>query len=768
MDDRSYRRAKTLLEQMTTAEKVGQLNQHLYGFRIYRVENNAVIFSDELKDEVEKFGGLGIVYGLYRADPWSERDFKTGLPGVLAVEAYNALQRYVMDRSRLHIPIAISSECPHGHQALDGYLLPVNLAVGATFHPELLEQAAHICGRQLRGMGVDMALVSALDVVRDPRWGRSEECYGEDPYLSTLFAKAVVKGMQAENVAVVAKHFCAQGETTGGINASAARIGERELREIHLPSTRACCEAGVKGIMAAYNEIDGILCHANKKLLRDILREELGFTGFVMADGLAVDQLDCVTGDTVRSAALALSSGVDISLWDEGYTKLETALRNGLITQERLDEAVLRILAFKYEQGLFDKPFIDGEGNRTDTPPVTASAGKAQFPVCSADSAVGTIPACADIGRDDTETSMIFSYREYTESERLARESVVLLKNEAVLPIGERQGRIALIGPAADDLYGQLGDYTPPQRRGECMTIRDGLQRLYGARIRYADGTDRDYAKKLAAESEVVIVCLGGSSSRFSGVTFAENGAAKTGSDDRTDCGEGVDVARLELPDRQEQLFRELRGVCKKLITVIVAGRAYAVEEIAERTDALLYCFYPGPMGGKAIGDILSGLYSPSGRLPVSLPRCAGQLPVYYNRTISYPALRYQDVKGGALYTFGEGMGYGELLFSDICIEESGDELLVKGRIENRHSRSEYAVIQCYRKVLSGSLVPRERELAGIQKTEVPACGTVAFCVRLDRSVFRFYTPNGERIDRCMLLVMDGGRILYECEVNGS
>jgi beta-glucosidase len=223
-------RARDLCSLLTLNEKVGQLNQRLHGFLSYIRTGGEIEPSEEFMEEVRRFGGLGTLYGLYRADPWSQRNFETGLDGKLAVKAYNLLQNYVIRHSRFQIPMLVSSECPHGHQALSGYLLPVNLAAGATFRPELLEKAVEVCGKQLRELHVNLALVSMLDILRDPRWGRSEECYGEDPYLASRFAKAAIRGIQSQGVAVAAKHFCAQGETTGGINASAARIGMRELR----------------------------------------------------------------------------------------------------------------------------------------------------------------------------------------------------------------------------------------------------------------------------------------------------------------------------------------------------------------------------------------------------------------------------------------------------------------------------------------------------------------------------------------------------------
>ena len=210
------RRAKALLEEMTLAEKVGQINQRLYGFRIYERKcvngEDTIELSEEFRQEVEKYSGLGVLYGLYRADPWADKDYETGLTGVLSKKAYNQVQRYVLEHSRLGIPVMMSSECPHGHQALDGYLLPVNLLAGATFDPAMVRAAYRVSGRQLQNMGVDFALMSMLDVLRDPRWGRSEECYSEDPYLSARMAEAAVIGMQESGPEVVAKHFANPGQ----------------------------------------------------------------------------------------------------------------------------------------------------------------------------------------------------------------------------------------------------------------------------------------------------------------------------------------------------------------------------------------------------------------------------------------------------------------------------------------------------------------------------------------------------------------------------
>lgn len=684
--------AKELLDKMTLQEKIGQLNQKLYGFGIYERNGEEISFSQEFEDEVEKYGGLGTLYGLYRADPWSQKNYENGLYGENAVKAYNKMQEYVLEHSRLRIPALLSTECPHGHQALDSYLLPVNLNMGATFNTELIHSAYSVCGKQLREMGVDLALISLLDVVRDPRWGRSEECFSEDPYLCSKMAEQIVKAVQDEGVSVVAKHFAAQGECTGGINASAARIGERELREIHLPAMKACADAGVDGVMAAYNEIDGVFCHANRHLLTDILRDEMGFEGVVMADGCAIDQLNVVTGDCVHSAAAALRAGVDIGLWDEAYGRLEEALENGYITEEDIDRAVLRVLELKIKRGIFKHPLLDENQNQED-----------------------------------------YSYEKYPQALEIARESVVLLENRnEILPLSKEQRKIAVIGPNADAVYNQLGDYSPQVKREKCSTVLDGVRSYFGDNVVYArgcgvfEGTQEEQteAVKLAEQSDITILVLGGSSSRFGEVSFDANGAAISEHGVSMDCGEGVDTSELSLPIEQRELAEKIFATGSKVITVIIGGRAYALDTIAEKSDAVLYAFYPGMQGGKAIAEILFGDVNPSGRLPVSLPRCSGQLPVYYNYKNSYRSMHYYNIPDGAAYTFGYGKSYTEFVYEDVSFgntEVALDELHKNGiqaemTIKNVGEYDGYAVPLVYIAGEQGSVVRRAKELKGFKK----------------------------------------------------
>ncbi len=679
-------RVQDLLSRMTLQEKIGQLTQRLYGFGIYTRKGEEIELNSEFTGEVARYSGLGTIYGLHRADPWSGKDFETGLTGPLAIKARNQVQKYVMEHSRLGIPVLFSTECPHGHQALDGYLLPVNLASGCSFAPEVLEEAAAVAGKQLKAMGIDLALVSALDVLRDPRWGRSEECFGEDPYLASQMAKAVVRGIQNQGVDVVAKHLCGQGETTGGGNASGARMCPRVLREIHLPRVKACVEAGTSAFMAAYNEIDGVYCHANKALLTDLLRGEYGFAGFVMSDGVAIDQLDAVTGDRTASGALALNAGVDMGLWDTGFQQLEEALKQGLVEESRIDEAVSRILTVKFRRGLFENPYLP-----------------------------------------ETQDYLQFNPENYPQSQTLAEHSMVLLKNEGnLLPLDSRKPlQVGIVGPNADQIYHQLGDYTPPQRRGTGATVRKGIMRFLRfsfVHLTHAQGCpmfERDPAMlEEAMEAvdccDVVIAAVGGTSSRFTGGEFDANGALKKQNTVTMDCGENVDDCRLKLPGDQLELLRRLHESGKKVVTVLIGGRPYEMEEIHRYSDAIFLCFYPGPNGGDALAKLLFGEAEPAGRLSVSLPDHVGQLPVCYNAKDSYrPGAYYND--SGPRYVFGSGLSYTSFSYGLEAAPE-GNCREIRFRVTNTGSRPGWAVPQLYLHRTQGVVTSRIRQLCGFCK----------------------------------------------------
>lgn len=752
-------RARELLAKMTVREKAGQLTQRLYGFSIYeRTQGDELRLSGEFTREVLKYGGVGAIYGLHRADPWSGRNDDNGLPGILSIKARNQVQRYIVEHSRLGIPALFSSECPHGHQALGGYLLPVNLAVGAAFDPQLLERAYEVCGRQLAAMGIDLALISVLDVLRDPRWGRSEECYGEDPHLSAVLAKAAVTGMQRAGVYAVAKHFAAQGEGTGGINASAARIGERELREIHFPAMKACCDAGVRGVMAAYNEVDGVPCHANPWLLKDVLRQEMGFEGIVMSDGIAIDQLNVLTGDCMKSGALALKSGVDMGLWDQGFGLLEEALGQGLISEEELNRAALAILKMKFERGLFDQPYVE-----------------------------------------ESHLWEGFDYEHYDEALQLARESAVLLKNDGGLlplkleaakeraqngmPTESGRKRLAVIGPNADDIYSQLGDYTPPVKDG--VTVLEGIRRIMGERglcseVSYAcgcglfEGEEEDFreAVELAKRCDAAVLAVGGSSSRFGGASFDANGAAIADGRVSMDCGEGVDSGALLLPEIQRRLVREVCGVCSRVILVVIGGRPYVLKEEIQQAAAAVMAFYPGAMGGRAIAEILFGITPPSGRLPVSLPAHVGQLPVYYNPKASYQAMSYYDLERAPLFPFGFGLGYTQWEYGKISLEPceitlkelKERDIIVAGSARNLGPFEAETVPMLMIRRGGGSVVPRVEELKAFTRIAAKPGQSVSFALRLSWESLLVWGREKEYVVESggiLLMLQDGGKEIW-------
>lgn len=687
-------RVHDLLSRMTLREKAGQLNQRMYGWDAYRrTPDGGFGLTDALYAETDRFEGLGALYGLQRADAWSGVDHGNGPGAEDAAALADLVQRHVVERSRLGIPALFVEELPHGLMALDGTVLPVNLAVGGTWDPELYERAAAHAAAELRARGGHVALVSALDIARDPRWGRTEECFGEDPYLAARLTEAVVRGMQGtgtgeyfavDKAPVVLKHFAGQGATVGGRNSAESELGLRELHEIHLPAARAGIRAGAAAVMAAYNEVDGMPCSGNRALLTELLRERWGFEGLVMADGLAVDRLARITGDKASAGALALNSGVDLSLWDEGFTRLEEAFERGLVTGEVLDAAVARVLRLKFRLGLFDRRH----------------------------------PASPPTGGRDISTA-------------LARACVTLLRNDGSLPVrAATVSRLAVIGPQSATAAHQLGDYTAPQRPGTGVSVLDGLRRLAppGVDIRHAPGcalTGDDLsgipeAVAAAAACDLAVLVLGGSSARTSDTEFDANGAARTAVSHMT-CGEGADLAGLELGRAQYALLDAVVATGTPTAVVLIQGRPHVLPDTGA---AVLTAWYPGPWGGEAIAEVLLGLTEPVGRLPVSVPRSAAQLPVYYNhKDTEYGG--YVDESAEPRYSFGHGLSYTTFAYGPP--RQVGHT--VEAEVTNTGRRPGRSVAQLYLRRLRTPVWPRTLELCGFRAVDLAPgeTRTVAF-----------------------------------------
>lgn len=629
-----------LIDSMSFTQKVGQLNQRLFGWK--SVERNAagrLVASDELKQEIDRWGGLGALYGLLRADPWSGQHWGNGIRPEERPEAVAVVQQTVLERGAHGIGVLLSEEAPHGHQALGGAVLPTNLGLGATFDSQGVQEAEAAVAAELAASGIHIALVSGLDIARDPRWGRCEECFGEDPLMASRMCEAIVTGMQGEHrskvgrggVAVVLKHLAAQGEAVGGRNGQSAVLGPHDLHEIHLPPVAAGVRAGALGFMAAYNDIDSVPCCANPWLLEDYLRDQLGFDGIVMADGLAVDRLEDMAGSIPAAGRAALLAGVDVSLWDEGFARLEEYVDDEQVAAA-VDTALRRVLELKAMFGL--------------------------LPEDGADTAAIAMPdadAIAQATADGRE-----------QAKRMAREAITLINDgrsavtldsiRGVLTDAQA-GPVIVAGPFADDFGCFLGDYTAPLPADEQSSIyRQLVARLGKDRVCLAAKPSDVSADRWASAAAVVFVC-GSTSERSYDSEFDDNGAAKAVAEYGATCGEGVDLSDIRLPWHQDEMLDEVVALTTApVVSVVVCGRAHVLTHVIGQSAVTIWVGYAGQYGPQAVADVLIDGAGLPGRLPVTLPAHPAAIPVRYNDRQS-AAHVYKDAAEPVLREFGYGTG---------------------------------------------------------------------------------------------------------------
>lgn len=629
-----------LIDSMSFTQKVGQLNQRLFGWK--SVERNAagrLVASDELKQEIDRWGGLGALYGLLRADPWSGQHWGNGIRPEERPEAVAVVQQTVLERGAHGIGVLLSEEAPHGHQALGGAVLPTNLGLGATFDSQGVQEAEAAVAAELAASGIHIALVSGLDIARDPRWGRCEECFGEDPLMASRMCEAIVTGMQGEHrskvgrggVAVVLKHLAAQGEAVGGRNGQSAVLGPHDLHEIHLPPVAAGVRAGALGFMAAYNDIDSVPCCANPWLLEDYLRDQLGFDGIVMADGLAVDRLEDMAGSIPAAGRAALLAGVDVSLWDEGFARLEEYVDDEQVAAA-VDTALRRVLELKAMFGL--------------------------LPEDGADTAAIAMPdadAIAQATADGRE-----------QAKRMAREAITLINDgrsavtldsiRGVLTDAQA-GPVIVAGPFADDFGCFLGDYTAPLPADEQSSIyRQLVARLGKDRVCLAAKPSDVSADRWASAVAVVFVC-GSTSERSYDSEFDDNGAAKAVAEYGATCGEGVDLSDIRLPWHQDEMLDEVVALTTApVVSVVVCGRAHVLTHVIGQSAVTIWVGYAGQYGPQAVADVLIDGAGLPGRLPVTLPAHPAAIPVRYNDRQS-AAHVYKDAAEPVLREFGYGAG---------------------------------------------------------------------------------------------------------------
>ena len=665
-------RVGDLLSRMTLEEKVGQLRCTL-AWNYYEIKGNKVVPSAEfVKDLTE--GHIGMLWATYRADPWTRKSLANGLTPTLAAKAGNALQKYVIEHTRLGIPLFLAEEAPHGHMAIGTTVFPTGLGLAATWCTDVAEAMGRVTAKEVRLQGAHISYGPVLDISRDPRWSRVEESYGEDPVLTGAIGAAVVRGLGGGQLSkpystlATLKHFIAYGTTEGGQNGNPSIVGQRDLLQTFLPPFRKVIDAGALSVMTSYNSLDGIPSTASDYLYTDILRRQWHFKGFVVSDLYSIDgiwETHHVAANLQEAGTMALRAGVDEDLGGKAYAELIDAVHRGLVSEAMVDTACARILRMKFEMGLFEKPYVDV---------------KAAAQVGSADNAAVALDA--------------------------ARKLVTLLKNQAgTLPL-RKDVRVAVVGPNADNVYNMLGDYTSPQPDGKVKTILMGIRDKVGAdHVEYVKGcairdtlhTDIPAAVAAAKRADVVVVAVGGSSARDFKTSYKATGAAEADitSVSDMDSGEGYDRATLTLLGRQQELLAALRQTGKPLVVVYIEGRPLDKSWAAAHADALLTAYYPGQEGGQAIADVLFGDYNPAGRLPISVPVGEGQLPVYYNKRAPKPH-NYVEMSAAPLYPFGYGLSYTRFAYSNLSITPQGSDYLVSFDVQNVGDRDGEEVAQLY------------------------------------------------------------------------
>lgn len=652
-------RARDLVSRMSTSEKIGQLST-LFGWEMYDKPTNEkgegdhltgqIKVSEKLKKSIDSLH-IGMLWGTLRADPWTKKTLQTGLNPAQAIEATNAIQKYAIHHSRWGIPLLLAEECAHGLMAIGSTVFPTSIGQASTWDEALIEKMSAAIARETRSLGSHIAYGPILDLAREPRWSRVEETYGEDPYLVAQMGLSFVRGLQGDadfasradsanyHVLSTLKHFVAYGIPKGGHNGAAVSIGERELMTDYLPPfEKAIRRGGALSVMTAYNAIDGIPCTANKHLLTEVLKNKWGFQGFVVSDLGSISGLKSthqVVDSDEGAAALALDGGVDSDLGGYGFGKhLSDALNSGKITTAQLDSAVFHCLRLKFRLGLFETPF-----------------------------------------RSLKDTVQISSAQHLQLNRQVAREAIVLLK-KTNLPLKKTIRKLAVIGPNADNMYNQLGDYTAPQREQSVVTVHEGIRKkvspatevLYakGCGIRDTNRAGIQKAVAIASEADAVIVVLGGSSARDFKTRYLNTGAATPGASSTIsdmENGEGNDRSSLNLLGLQSQLLKKVIATGKPVILILINGRPIALNSVAQKAGDILEAWYPGAEGGIAIADVLFGDYNPSGRLPISIPKSVGQLPVYYDQLKPAPG-KYVEMDGAPLYPFGFGLSYSTFRYS--------------------------------------------------------------------------------------------------------
>jgi beta-glucosidase len=708
------KRVEDLLGRMTLEEKIGQLNMPC----VYRVELGKTVA--EKREACKKF-----TQGAWRPGLGPGGGFFTLPNNILPdgprsqAEFHNELQKIALEKTRLKIPLLQTEEGTHGLMCSGGTIFPEGLGIGSTWNLDLVRQIYTATAMEARAIGIHELFTLVVEPNRDPRLGRNEEGYGEDPYLCARIAEAIVEGVQGKDVSAPDRaiaglcHYPGQSQPASGLERGAMEISERTLREVFLPPWVAGIRGrGALGVMATYPAIDGVPAHASDWILGRILRDELGFQGLVLGEGSGLTTLvyEKVAADQKQAGIDSLRAGVDVGISHEPayMEELLAAAKEGKIEMKWIDRAVRRILTQKFRLGLFERPYVDVER------------------------AAGGLP------RDQ--------HREL--ARKVAQEGIVLLKNEkSLLPLPKDTRTIAVIGPNADNGRDQLGDYTSRTILQHVVTVLEGIRAKMspGAEVLYVKGCEHRgeklneirQAQEAARKAQVAVVVVGEATEMN---------------------GEGNDAASLDLLGMQDDLVKAVAATGTPTVVVLINGRPLSVRWIAENIPAVVEAWLPGEQGGHAVADVLFGDVNPSGKLSITVPRHVGQLPAFYNYKPAkayWMARRkaYVDMPHTPLWEFGHGLSYTRFEFSRLTITPPSTgpagRITVSATVRNTGSRDGAEVVQLYINDVVASVTRPVKELKGFRKVALRAgeTRTVEFQLgpeelsMLDRQLKRVVEP---------------------------
>lgn len=697
LTEEQKKRVEDLLSQMTLEEKIGQMNQEspsiVGGFDVPFEELIEMVTDGRISKE--EFGQIMS----NATQDFHEEDIKKGLVGSLMVQdpvKVNELQKIAVEESRLGIPLIFGLDVIHGFRSV----YPIAIAEAGTFDTDLMERTARMAAKESRAAGVAWHFAPMLDVARDARWGRVSEGPGEDPYLGSQFARAKIRGLQndqssTENyVAACLKHYVGYGACESGRDYNTVSMAMHVFYNNYLKPFQAAVDEGAQTVMAAFNDLNGVPCTVNRFLLRDILKDSMGFPGFVVSDANAIREcvVHGIAEDNMDAGVQAVNAGMDMDMGTEIYVKnLKTAVENGTVSMDVIDEAVRRILSVKMWLGLFDHPYVTEEAMKR----------------------YETLP------------------KEHTDLAREAAEkSIVLLKNEGGLLPLKKDTKIALAGALADNREEIIGAWAMSWQEKDCVTILEGMKATF-ENVRYfpcgGPEGDIDMNDILKAEDygDVIVAVMGELVSM---------------------SGEASSRSNITLPGRQKELIEMLMHTGKPVILVLMNGRPLALEWENNYVPVVVEAWHLGIQMGNAVARVLSGDVNPEGRLSSSFPAVTGQCPVYYNHpNTGRPASkskftsRYLDAPFDSLYPFGYGLSYTTYAYSDLTVKEEEDALDISVKVTNAGDRDGRETVQLYMQDVAASLVRPVKELKGFEKVSLAAGETKKIRFSLKKADMGFY-----------------------------